>query len=63
MIDLDALLATSFVSQIWSHTIEEYGESPIVALAISKASEQVWDEGILDKLPDYLQSLDDKLSD
>ena len=40
-------------SDLWSRSLDEWGESRVVSLDISKAFDRVWHKGLLHKLPAY----------
>ena len=43
----------TYVTNLWSSSLESYGESRVVALDIAKAFDRVWHRGLLAKLPMY----------
>ena len=43
----------SYLTHAWSSSLRNFGESFVVALDISKASEKVWHKALLAKLPAY----------
>jgi hypothetical protein len=43
----------SLVTEVWLRSLDEYGESSVVSLDISKAFDRVWHKGLLHKLPAY----------
>ena len=43
----------SYLTDIWSSSLRDFGESFIIALDISKAFDRVWHKALLAKLPSY----------
>ena len=43
----------SLASDMWSKSLDDWGESRVVSLDISKAFDRVWHKGLLHKLPSY----------
>ncbi|MEL7196638.1 MAG: reverse transcriptase family protein, partial [Bacteroidota bacterium] len=43
----------SYLTDIWSSSLRDFGESFVVALDISKAFDRVWHKALLAKLPSY----------
>jgi len=43
----------SLATEVWLRSLDEYGESRVVSLDISKAFDRVWHKGLLHKLPAY----------
>lgn len=43
----------TYVSHVWSSTLDAYGEAEVITLDISKAFDRVWHAGLLAKLPMY----------
>ena len=43
----------SYLTDVWSSSLRDYGESFVVALDISKAFDRVWHKALLAKLPSY----------
>jgi hypothetical protein len=43
----------SLATEVWLKSLDEYGESRVVSLDISKAFDRVWHKGLLHKLPGY----------
>ena len=43
----------SYLTNVWSSSLKDFGESYVVALDISKAFDRVWHRGLISKLPSF----------